>query len=509
MVKWLESAPARAKHTFRRLKTSNQKFIKSLRPFVKPVIIVFAILIIGTLSLFRANFNYIDDLSRSFYGMTGWENFSRHLTNFLAQLLHLNTVLTDTSPLPQLLALAIMSISGVMLLYILTNKRKFSWIELVLAAMLALNPYFLECLSYKFDAPYIALSVFFAILPFVFLKKSLKHFTIVSFFCIVGICTTYQVSLAIYPMIAVVLALRQWSERESYRQIFRFLAFAVLGFVLGVLFFKFFLLIKVDSYVSASLPALDQIIPNTLRNFAQYYSNVRQDLRIRWLILIITIAIGFVCAIVQRSLQPKVPAVLLSLLACLLLAGLCFGVYPLFEKPLFDPRAMYGFTAMVVILGIFAVNCGWRLPHAAFCLVTAVLGWSFLNLSFTYGNALAYQQEYVDFRNELILSELNTLPAVVNATEPFTLRLVGDQPYSVPANQTAIEQYPVLRRLIPEYGRGDWMWGYYKLEHYYDLPYLRMQPSSPDFDPKTCPVLRDTAYFTFCGTKQEIMVILK
>ena len=48
-----------------------------IKPFVRPVLVVFGVIVLGMLAILRANFSYIDDLGRAAAGYKGWGNFSR------------------------------------------------------------------------------------------------------------------------------------------------------------------------------------------------------------------------------------------------------------------------------------------------------------------------------------------------------------------------------------------------------------------------------------------------
>lgn len=44
-----------------------------VKVFVKPVLIVFVIILLGMSAILRANFSYVDDLARTVEGYKGWE----------------------------------------------------------------------------------------------------------------------------------------------------------------------------------------------------------------------------------------------------------------------------------------------------------------------------------------------------------------------------------------------------------------------------------------------------
>jgi len=90
-------------------------------------------------------------------GYRGWQDFYRWINTYLSIFIHAERRITDISPVPQLIAVCILSISSISLIYILSGKKEFNIFAIIAAVPLGLSPFFLECLSYKFDAPCMAL----------------------------------------------------------------------------------------------------------------------------------------------------------------------------------------------------------------------------------------------------------------------------------------------------------------------------------------------------------------
>lgn len=149
----------------------NTSMIAKMRKFLRPVCILMTIYTVGILAILRANFYYIDDIGRAFWGYRGFHYFSRYIAEFGSIFLHGDAQLTDISPLPQLLAVGIMAISGTIVMHVITGKDSFTWVEYIAMVPLCLSPYFLECISYRFDAPYMAISILSSVVPLLSYKK--------------------------------------------------------------------------------------------------------------------------------------------------------------------------------------------------------------------------------------------------------------------------------------------------------------------------------------------------
>lgn len=444
------------------------KFLKAARPFVKPVLIVFGIIMLGMLAILRANFSYMDDLARATQGYKGWGNFSRYLSNFLAIILYGNGFLTDISPWGQIVAGLLMAIAGVMLLYIIYDRKKFRWWELLVVAMLALNPYFLQCLSYKFDAPFMAVAVLMMIVPFLARKAKSWVYVGVVLVGTLATCMTYQAALGILPMVMTVLAVRMWGKGEEWGKIWRFVLRTVVGYGIGLVIFKVFIMRLVEAYVVTEMPGLMEIIPHTLGNLRQYYELVAADFTKIWLVAVVLTMVWFVVMMVVDAKKQKWVMGVVAVVTVMVLMAMAFGIYIVMEKPLFEPRAMLGVGAMICLLAVVVaeerqLKGEWRKYVSAGGIVVAVvLMYLFGMFSFTYGNALAVQKEYTDFRIEAVVNDLEGLVKEGNVVE-----VVGNAGLA-PALMSAVGEYPLLGRLVPtQFAEG--YWGQYTLMRYYGM----------------------------------------
>lgn len=175
------------------------------------LLIITAIYMITYYTIFRANFNYIDDLSRTMFGYRGWKNFSRYFSEFFSIILNTNKYLTDISPLTQIIACIILAICGIVLLNLFDKNKKLNFFSIIAVLFIGLNPFFLECISYKYDSPYMAFSILVSIIPFIFYKKVLNiknqiPFIITSIVGTLLMCMSYQASSGIFPLIALFLS---------------------------------------------------------------------------------------------------------------------------------------------------------------------------------------------------------------------------------------------------------------------------------------------------------------
>lgn len=466
-------------------------------------ILLFLVYTIGISAILRANVNYIDDVGRVIEGYKDWSSFSRYLSDGLATITYTSNHLTDVSPLMQIIAAAVLAVSGVILLSVVYDRKQFTIWEVIAAVPLGLNPYFLECFSYKFDAPYMAISILAAIVPLVFRKSAYGLYVAVSAVGTLVVCTSYQASSGIFPMIVVVLAFRMWMKKIPFRQIATFIGNSVLGFLSGLLFFYVVMMHPADTYVSTSVPSMSGFIPNYISNLKQYYGNVLSDFTTLWMGIVALLVIAFLLSTITYTQRNKGVTLTLGAVLIVILALLCFGLYPALTAPWFSPRAMYGFGVMLALLCI----CTVQYQQKDYIKIPAlVLSWIFFVFSFTYGNALYYQNEYEDFRRELVIEDLNNMELFTNDT-PITVQISGTVGFS-PVLQSVSDKYPIIERLVPIMFREEWMWGYREFYQYYGLKNV-VQDTTIDLTTYNLPVIEDSMYHTIYGNDQYILIELK
>lgn len=481
------------------------KYKRILNTDMKPAAsaaILFLIFLTGISSILRANVNYIDDMGRSIYGYRNF-NFSRYLSDFLSVFIHGSRTLGDASPLPQIIAVLLMAVSGVLVIRLISDGRPPTLAGIIAVVPMGLSPYFLECFSYKFDTPYMGLSVLASVAPLFARKKRASAYIGLTALCMTAVCTTYQASLGIFPMLTVLLCLISWSRGDAWRETARLCITSAAGYLLGVLAFRFLIMEEVRTYVDSSLPGGRELIPTVMAHYRTYYSYIKRDFARSWLILAAVMGAGFIYVLVRDSRRGRLAAAAAGFAALTAMGLLAFGAYPFIQAPLYSPRAMYGFGCLIAFLGVFIA-----VSEKAFACKLAcwILSWLFFVFSLIYGNALHVQDDYTNMRIEAVIHDINGLEALTAANgEPAQVRITGSAGWA-PGVVNLFHTYPVLMRLIPLNFDDSWMWGYYKFVHYYGLP---VQYAEQDFDALDLPVIRDTFYHTIRGDGRYILIELK
>ena len=476
---------------------------KEIKSYLKPLLCLFGLSFLAIFSILRANFNYYDDLGRVAMGYRGWSNFSRYLSSLGSIFLHGDTYLTDISPWPQILSIFLMSIASLFLLKLFTKKEKFTFWNIISVLPLIINPYFLECLSYKYDAPYMAFFFFSSIFPLLFSNQKTKLYASIIFFCTLMMCATYQASSGIFIIGVFFYTLSDWSNGTSFKKSFIFLSKSLLFYFGSLLIFKIFFMQTSDTYVTNILFSILELPMGFIKNLCQYYTLFLKDFKIEWLILILGILLSFILTNVLESKKSKGKTLGLTLLVLFVSILACFGIYPAFTEPLYSPRAMYGLGGVLTIL---MVICCDKEKNYLGKILTLVLVYCFFVFSLTYGNALNVQKEYTEMRILFVLSDLNELDVAKNE-KIKKVKIEGNIGYS-PVILNMPNDYDMLKRLVPLTFGGENVWYQAAFFYYSDLKNIIELPSNEAL-PANLPLLKDTMFHTIYGNEEYLCISLK
>lgn len=420
------------------------------------------------------------------------------MSDIFAVFLHADVRITDISPLPQLFAALFMAAAGVLLVYVIRDK-KITKTACLMSLPLGLSPYFLECFSYKFDSPYMALSVFISIVPFLFLENYLV-FSLCSFIAVLIMCMTYQASSGIYIIIVVLLCFKAWNERlKSNKEILCFSAVSMASYCVSMIYYRLFLMQHYDGYVSTGIYPLSQIFSGVFHNFIRYIRLVNNDFGVIWKFLLVLICILFLVKTVITTRRNRIASLIISFVMLVVMCAMSFAVYLFLMKPLFDPRAMYGFGVFIAVISVYLSDYRKKIIIAP----SALLCWCFFVFSFSYGNALSDQKRYNNFRTEILLHDLSML-FPDRAEEPIPIKLKNTEGYAPSIKNIAVRN-PVIYRLVPVNLGQSWGWANIYLTRYYNFNFQQDE----SIEEVGLNELFDSYYHTIKSDGRKVFVVLK
>lgn len=467
--------------------------------YKKQFLILLSVYLLAFSAIIRANYSYVDDMGRAYAGYHGWLDWSRWTTEILATFVHAQWHLTDISPLPQILACIIMAAGGILLLHIFKKNCRVGFWNITAAALTGLAPFFLGIIVYKFDSPYMALSFLASVFPFLFYKKSQKSFILTSVFCLIIMCTTYQASSGIYPLIALFLVMEDLKSGISIKKSLPFIGVSASCYFISLGIF-WFLLMRPNG-VSVTSPIM--LIPHMVSRYIEYYKIICYDFTLPWVLLVFAIVMIFLYLVCKTASASKISALFLGILTVLIGSALCFGAYLFISEDANDTRCMYGFN---VLLTLMAVYISYHAKYWITKTVYTALTWCFLVFSLTFGNALALQQEYLDYRITLVANDLSHLDFMRTA-EMKNIRIEGNIG-PAPAIKNMSETYHFLEKEIFS-GFSEGFWGAYYFYHYFNIPNIEVISDGEGDEYQNLPLINDTMYHTIRGDGHSVLITLK
>ena len=494
-----------------RLETLKKKFLV-LKPFLKPFLVVFLIYGFAFLAVFRAGVSFVDDRGRAIFGYAWTSDFNRYSSTAFGLLLNVNDRLLDISPWPQILGLAFLSMVSVILTYIFCDK-KIKYLPLVLTTFVGLLPLTVECWMYKFDAPWIALSVLVSVLPILWWpkkleKKSVLRFGGISLICMLIMWTTYQASSGVFPVLCLFMAVKDYLKGEKILAIVKKLGLAVLVFIVAALIFKFGLPEPVKSYRSNEMLGISEFASGVWGNFVAHIKLMVGSLNIWQKILALMMVAGTTILVFWKY---KSKGFLISF-GFLVALPLSIGAYLLLVKPPLTARSLVGVGMSFVPILILATKDIDKLFGYVLVAPSLVLLYSFMVFVLAFGNGLVDQERWANFRVEDLVSKLSELYPDKEDVARRKIKIGGDIGYSTVMKHVA-DKYPVTEELVTIQTTGlSWAaWGLTKIRSYHNR-YQEFEENYAFEDYCSLEIVEvraDTYYFTISDSVDRVCVKLK
>lgn len=363
----------------------------------------------------------MDDYGRSIDGYAwGGRDFGRFSSSLISYLINAKLQLSDISPWPQIIAIALVAISSCMLLYAFCGKKP-SKASIAISCLLGLAPSTISLLVFKFDAPCVALGILATCIPLLLVPSADKKRW---FVCVVisqlVVWTTYQaLSGAFISLLILKLLVEYVRGNVRVRSCIKYLLTALLACAAAVLmFYTIGKIAHVSGYRSTEV-AFGVALTNVVK-----YSKAAADLLTRsQKILFCLFALMAFLACVKRRMSAKVYPI--AIVASIMSFICALGAYIFLAGALTNARSMIGYslwcTGFLLCCGE-AFNRKWPLVAS---VMSIVLAYTAIIFPLAFGNALAAQQVYSIQRNSQLASDmLAVLPS--GKSRAYKLNIVGD-----------------------------------------------------------------------------------
>ncbi|MHC5373461.1 glucosyltransferase domain-containing protein [Enterococcus sp. LJL120] len=413
------------------------------------IFIIFVIYQISILSIGILNYPYIDDIGRMISGIAGFASaYSRWGSEYISRVVQGSSHLTDMGLTTHFLTGVILTIASIILVYTLT--KKLTMMTAIASTMLGLNPWFLQCLSFRFDSPYMALSILFSILPFLFFNKKPFTFFISSIISIFMVFNTYQSSSGIYILMILALTFNSLIVGEKLKKNLLRIVLGMVSYLIALIMYMFETMFNpnlADRYGNTEIAEPQDIIATFIKNCLLYFYKIIERSPKSWIILVALVIIIFFISNVLSNKITKIRILAFTSIFLVLSSIGSFGVYLVFTADLAagEPRYSYGFAIFITILVILTLNNTENRMLKKFAnLIIALLCYYIITFSFVYSSSLYYQDESFKMQTATLAEDLKE---VLNedTNSVYINKLFNNSP--IVENTAA--NYPILWNLVP------------------------------------------------------------
>ena len=438
--------------------------------------------------ILRADRYYSDDLVRALDGYYGWDLNGRYLATLVMRLLQFNLRhLVDIAPLPQLGAIAVLAGCGVLI------GRRFAidspWLAALVTFPLGAQPFFLENLSYRFDALSMALALLCALLPCLVCKNDRKGY-LLGGIALFASLNFYQPALSAYLIFTLLELLAAQLADRPPAELLRMLVWRIAQTILVLLLYRILVAPSIDDWLkqhSETMHGLHEA--GVLKvNAIRFYSYIGDAFNIHWLrgaaptlllmaAIPILVGIRYIRRLQDTPWRLRLPWLALAILLPPLAVGCIAGPMLPLLNPVVLPRVLMGVGALLcvgltgcyLVFRAWCLSDKWTLAHGAF--------WALGMASFAaaYGNALSAQKAYEE---RLASSLANDIAGLASEQPVHSILIDGSAGLATATTQTA-QQFPLIRTLIFPYLReADFHTSFFLRYYLQNVPELARQPGT-------------------------------
>lgn len=409
---------------------------------------------------------YWDDVIRSAQGLYGWKENARPLADVVFYVLNSGGVNANFYPLPQILAVIVMSLT-IFLCWRRLLKSK-GILSVLCCIPLLTAPTFVENLLFRYDALTMSLSVMLAVIPAVTRLPNLQKFFF-SVFCIFASLSLYQASITVFVIMTALVFLAD-IRSENYKQANYSVFFSILALLAGSAIYSKLVAKRylVGSYNLKHSETLsfsdggfwDGFIKN-LDTFFTYIIKISPSMVLVSLLIAATFSLACCVYISINSYRNGGVHGKISSAMCLIsipVVIFCIvGPVALLKQPVFTARVLIGYGAFILSCNVISM---WYLPRkfaAAFSIPLIFM----TIFCYTLTNSLKSQDEY---EGAITRSIINDMAALNSDTQP-KIAIAGRMPKST-QTRLAEKSYPIVHNLTPILVNGSSEWALQRFRQY-------------------------------------------
>lgn len=422
--------------------------------------VLFLLAVLYVFPIILSNVYYTDDMNRAIYGY-GWPQDGRFLASLIMQGLSFGSAVMSLFPYSTIVASIVMLLSGYILSNILFAKHR----DVIpfTSLLLLTSPFFLENISYRFDAIPMSLSVLFSIIPF--LWRSNRYFIAIASVFLYLSFSLYQTSAMIFLSVSVCLALLDADKDKIYilkcillRSIPFFLSYAVYTFTLKV--------IDIELGRASFIPLDSSTFPIIIERVHRYLGLFDSLLKSKYIVAISPMFALFVAAIAIILIKSRFNIVnIICMLLCVLLTIILITLPNILLSDIwYTSRTMVAYPIVIFSILLFTIKSESDILKRLLKLSCAlIIFYSFLLCS-VFSSALKINNDFSNFVSSLISKDIME----VSGSNHISIAISGRIPYDRKAN-ILYSEFPILYNLAPTYMVENWTWGIADASKYIEM----------------------------------------
>ncbi|CAI3924231.1 glucosyltransferase domain-containing protein [Commensalibacter communis] len=386
------------------------------------------IIIVYAIPFLLSKYDFLDDLYRTTSGdVSFWFQNARPFSVYIYSLIHQGHLSPDVYPLTYILSfLCLYFIFHYLIDKIVTNNDYL--LKLSIFILFLCNPFFLQCLSYKYDSFSIAISLILG--GFFVFSKPFHNFYIDFLFRSIVLFTMFCIYQATLSFIVGLIAIKILidSEKKDLKEIIKFVLLLILSLFVVFIIYKFLIANRLlnDFYKEAgkTIPVNKHAIQNIIDNIKGYWFFIHLYLHKTY--VIVPLITCFLLIFVQ-IFNINYKKILIGAICLPLLIISLTSANIVLKQPFFHPREMIGFSIPFIFLLLFIYKEGliskiiFLLP-LGFLLSSTVLSYSLYNYkNLLYKrdqlviNDLLYSMYHFDQKNIQKIAFVNETPNFLQA----------------------------------------------------------------------------------------------
>ncbi|QCE32706.1 hypothetical protein FAI41_03425 [Acetobacteraceae bacterium] len=411
--------------------------------------------------IIHAGVFFADDYQRALEGNVSMATCGRYLAELFLISTSFSPALYSVAPLFQMLSVPVLAFALMQFSFALAWDRRSS---LLVLPFIVCTPFFLQNLSYCFDAITMSLALACAIFPFCFQGKYKYGFAT---FSLLVCLNFYQAALNSFFILLVLLSLMKLLEKKEEKIL------SVIVFFSKYLLLALFALVlyKIENFLLFPLLAGDHAREYAVMSLSP--ASLCQAVEMFWHYCFVECNKGLVAWILSFAvicglgrffyrlvtLENKKEALCASFLALFLLFFAFIsiaGPMALLAKPLIVPRVMIGMGAFIALGMTFLVHYPSSFKGFEKCAF-ALAGISMLGVmvgAFAYGSALGMQTKYEEQLRDHLAEDLYALH--VTTDHLIVGLLLFSKPPLAPYVKNTLRSFPwILNDLGDRVGNPD------------------------------------------------------